>query len=87
MCAFAGHLQFAIGGIHQQGNAGYVWGNLPEELDALGAKYILVEEDAGHMPAGAVQTLDQSKADRVAAIVKTTGTVLLASCAARAEAT
>ena len=39
------------------------------------------------MPAGAVQTLDESKPDRVAAIVKTTGTVLLARCAARAEAT
>jgi hypothetical protein len=27
---------------------------LPEELDALGAEYILVEEDAGHVPAGAI---------------------------------
>jgi hypothetical protein len=42
------------------------WGNLPEKLDALGAEYILVEEDAGHVPAGAIQTIDQSKADRVA---------------------
>ena len=48
-------------------NAGHVWGNLPEQLDALGAEYILVKEDASHVPAGAVQTLDQSKAHRVAA--------------------
>ena len=54
LCVHAFDIDIGIGGIHQQGNAGHVWGNLPEELDALGAEYILVEEDAGHVPAGAV---------------------------------
>jgi hypothetical protein len=54
LCVHAFDVDIGIGGIHQQGNAEHVWGNLPEELDALGAEYILVEEDAGHVPAGAV---------------------------------
>src|SRR5215471_1300864 len=41
------------------------FGAISRSSSTLAAEYILVEEDAGHVPAGAVQTLDQPKADRV----------------------
>ncbi len=67
LCVRLFDFDIGVGGIHQQRNPRSVWGEFPEQLNSLCAEYILIEQDAGHVPAGAVYALDQSKADGVAA--------------------
>jgi hypothetical protein len=56
-----------VRGIHEQCNSRNIWSNLSEQLNSLCAKYVLIEKDACDVPAGAVETFDQSKPNRVAA--------------------